>query len=103
MEAIGARKGARVQTTIRLPRSVYEKAKSLVDERVIDVGTFNELVVAALLAYIKAARRKQIDRAFAAMAEDTDYQKEAQMIAIDFEEADWEALELTEKADVRTD
>ena len=103
MDATAAREEARVQTTIRLPRPVYEKAKSLLDERVIDIGTFNELVTAALLAFIKMVRRKQIDQAFAAMAEDTDYQKEAQRIAADFEDTDWEALKLTEKADVRTD
>jgi len=94
MAVIGAGQG-RVQTTIRLPRGLYEKAKSLVGERDLDVGTLNELVVAALSAYITMARRRQIDQAFAAMAEDTDYQKEARMIAADFEESDWEALEGT--------
>lgn len=94
MAVIRAGKGP-VQTTIRLPRGLYEKAKSLVDERNLDVGTLNELVVAALSAYISMARRRQIDRAFAAMAEDTEYQKEAQVIAAEFEESDWEALGLS--------
>jgi len=94
MAIIGAGQG-RVQTTIRLPRDLYEKAKSFVDKRDLDVGTLNELVVAALSAYMTMAKRRQIDQAFAAMAEDADYQKEARMIAADFEASDWEALEGT--------
>lgn len=91
-----ARKKARIQTTIRLSRPVYEKAKSLLDEQVIDAGTLNELVEIALLRYIKAARRAQIDRAFALMAEDAAYRKEAEAVAADFERSDWEALEPAE-------
>lgn len=92
-----------VQTTIRLPRPVYENAKSLLDRNIIDVRTFNEMVVTALQAFIKLTKRKQIDQAFAAMAEDTHYQRRTRIIASDFEASDWEALELTEKEEVRTD
>ncbi len=42
-------------------------------------------------------RRKQIDAAFAGIAEDADYQKEAKLIAEEFSQSDWEALEISEK------
>ena len=45
--------------------------------------------------------RKEIDQAFAAMAEDANYQEEARIFAANFEESDWEALQLTEKRKVR--
>jgi len=67
---------------------------------VIQAGTFNELVVEAILAYIGLARRKQIDLAFAPMADDAVYLNEAHMIMGGFEESDWEALEVAEKTDV---
>jgi len=37
-----------------------------------------------------------IDAQFACMAEDADYQKEAQLLAEEFEHSDWEALGLKE-------
>lgn len=86
----------KVQTTLRLPRPLYCQAKSVVEERIIEVETFNELVVIALRAYLKKLRRIQIDQEFAGMAVDTNYQKDAQILAADFEESDWEALETTE-------
>jgi hypothetical protein len=103
MGARGTSKTDRVQTTVRLPRPIYENAKSLLDGNVRDVRTFNELVITALRAFIRLTKRKQIDQAFAAMAEDAHYQKEARVIAADFEESDWEALELADKEEVRTD
>ena len=103
MRATGTSERDRVQTTIRLPRHVYENAKSLLKGKVFDVRTFNELVVSALQTFIKLTKRKQIDQAFAAMAEDTNYQKEARIIASHFEGSDWEALQLAEKEGVQTD
>ena len=41
--------------------------------------------------------RRQIDAAFASMAEDADYQKEAQLLAEEFWYSDWEALTLEEQ------
>ncbi|OFW00710.1 MAG: hypothetical protein A3G20_02420 [Acidobacteria bacterium RIFCSPLOWO2_12_FULL_59_11] len=87
----------KVQTSLRLPRPIYEQAKSIVEERLVNVASFNDLVVAALLAYIKRVKRRQIDLAFRAMAEDTDFQKEASLISAEFEESDWEAFETGEK------
>lgn len=93
----------KVQTTVRLPHPLYEEAKSVVERRLGNADTFNELMVTALLMYLKLVRRKEIDRAFAGMGEDTDYQKDARILTAEFEQADWEALEFTEKADVEID
>lgn len=100
MQTEGAKK---VATTVRLPHPLYEEAKSVVERRSGNADTFNELVVTALLMYLKLVKRKEIDRAFAGMAEDTDYQKDASILTSEFEQADWEALELLEKADVGID
>jgi hypothetical protein len=84
-------------TTLRLPRPVYDQAKSFVDsERAATRVTLNEFFVAAIQAYLKLYRRRQIDAAFASMAEDANYQKEARLLAEEFEESDWEALGLGE-------
>ncbi len=85
-------KGTRIQTTIRLPRKVYQRAKSLLDEPGTEIETFNDLVVEALQAFVRAARRRQIDEAFSRMSTDAAYQQEAVKMAEEFEDSDWEAL-----------
>jgi hypothetical protein len=57
----------------------------------------NSFFVAAVHAYVKLIRRKQIDARFAAMAEDRDYQEEAKLISVEFSQSDWEAFERIEK------
>jgi hypothetical protein len=92
MQGPEAGKGARIQTTIRLPRNVYQKAKSLIDKPGSEIDTFNDLVVEALQAFVRAARRRQIDEAFSMMSSDAAYQHEALEIAREFEDSDWETL-----------
>lgn len=90
-------------TTVRLPARIYDQARCVVDrekEKKGATGTslsLNDLIVTAITAYLKMYRRKQIDAAFAGMAEDADYQKEAKLLAEEFEASDWEALQLEEK------
>lgn len=85
-------------TTVRLPLSVYEEAKCFVNsERKHTPHSpfkLNDFFVTAIHAYVKLLRRRQIDAAFAAMAEDADYQKQARLLAEEFESSDWEALRL---------
>ncbi len=86
-------------TTVRLPRPIYDQAKSLVDSEKQNTTTFlslNDFFVTAIQAYLKLCRRRQIDAAFAMMAEDVDYQKEASLLAEEFEISDWDALRLDE-------
>lgn len=86
-------------TTVRLPVPAYEQAKHFVKSECTSSTTFvslNDFFVAAIQAYLKLCRRRQIDAAFASMAEDADYQKEARLLAEEFEASDWEALGLGE-------
>ena len=93
---------ARVETmttTVRLPRPVYDQAKSVVDEEKGGAGpvvSMNDLIVLAVTAYLKMYKRRQIDAAFALMAEDAEYQKEASLLAEEFQHSDWEALRIGE-------
>ena len=87
-------------TTVRLPRTVYDQAKRFVDSEKQNTATFlslNDFFVTAIQAYIKLHRRRQIDAAFAMMAEDADYQKEASLLTEEFEISDWDALRLGEE------
>jgi hypothetical protein len=87
----------RVRTTVRLPRSLYEKARQLVASKGIPAGNMNDLFEAAIVAYVRLLERKRVDAAFAAMADDREYQKEARLIAEEFSQSDWEALAAIEK------
>ena len=88
-------------TTVRLPRRVYEQAKCVVENEKRGLGpvvSMNDFIVRAVTAYLKMYKRREIDAAFAAMAEDADYQKEASLLAEEFAQADWEALKEGEEA-----
>lgn len=90
----------RVRTTVRLPRPLYEEARSFVQKEVSPAENINDFFVAAICAYVKLLRRKQIDSDFARMAEDADYQREARLIEEEFSPSDWEAFELVEREPV---
>ncbi len=100
MPAIAAK--AKVKTTtVRLPAKIYEQAKSIVEHHAKEASSpylsLNDFIVTAVSAYVKLCKRKQIDAAFAGMAEDADYQEEAKLMAGEFEASDWEALRLEER------
>src|SRR5579862_63163 len=78
-------------TTLRLPLPLYQQLKSMVEKQ-RGGPSLNDLMVTAIRGYVKACRRKQIDAAFAGMAQDPGYQREAQQISEDFAVSDWEAL-----------
>ena len=87
-------------TTVRLPLPLYEQAKRFVDcekRNTTTVLSLNDFFVTAIQAYVKLYRRRQIDAAFAMMAEDADYQKEASLLEEEFEISDWDALRLGEE------
>ena len=86
-------------TTVRLPRPVYEEAQSLLGKQKERSGakvSLNDFIVSAIKMYLKLHHRRRIDAAFAEMAEDESYQKEATLLADEFDQSDWEALRLTE-------
>jgi hypothetical protein len=85
---------AAVQTTLRLPGSLYGRAKELVARE--RSRSMNEFIVNALAAYVKAKERRTIDDAFAAMKDDDDYQREALSIAEEFLTSDLEAARIAD-------
>jgi metal-responsive CopG/Arc/MetJ family transcriptional regulator len=86
---------AKVQTTLRLPRALYEQANEFADTG--RAQSFNDFIVRAVRAYVEMLRRRRIDAEFSAMATDSTYQRRAERIAEEFSESDWEALETAEK------
>ena len=88
-------------TTVRLPARIYDQARWVVENEKKGAPTktisLNDLIVTAITAYLKLYKRRQIDALFAGMAEDADYQKQAKLLAEEFEASDWEALRLEER------
>lgn len=87
----------KVRTTVRVPKPLYEEAQECVQRSDSPASTFNDLIVTAIVTYLKLMKRKQIDAAFSKMAEDANYQKQALLIAEEFSLSDWETLERIEQ------
>jgi len=83
-----------------MPRPLYDEARDFVEKEVSPANNINDFFVAAICAYVKLLKRKQIDVAFGKMAEDVDYQKEAMLISEEFAQSDWEAFEIAEREPV---
>ncbi len=77
-------------TTVRLPRQVYERAKTVVLQS--QASSFNEFVVQAIEEKVRRLTEAEIDAAFAQMAHDSDYQRGSIALANEFERSDWEAF-----------
>ncbi|MGC2229887.1 MAG: hypothetical protein WBA09_00125, partial [Candidatus Acidiferrum sp.] len=95
MRTQGKKTSRNVQTTLRLPKQLYERAKQHVERQ--QAGSVNDLIVNALAAYVRAMERKAIDDSFRGMGEDRQYRREASRIAEEFLASDAETLELTER------
>jgi hypothetical protein len=78
-------------TTVRLPRHVYDRAKTIVVRS--QASSFNEFVVQAIEEKVRRLTEAEIDAAFAQMSTDEDYQRNSIAIASEFEKSDWEALQ----------
>ena len=85
-------RNTKVQTTIRLPKPLYEQARACVEKGYTTAETLNEFFIVAIQSYTRALKRKRIDAAFAPMANDAGYHREAEVITNDFSESDWESL-----------
>ena len=79
-----------VRTTVTLPANLLHRSQGLIDSG--RIPNRNALIVAALEQFIAELEREEIDRQFAAMAEDTDYQSFQVEVAESFADTDWEAL-----------
>lgn len=86
----------RIRATLRIPRSLYEEVRGAVRGKCTNAENINEFILSALRAYIRLIERRRTDRAFAGMAGDREFQKEARAIAEEFRASDWEAFELGE-------
>src|ERR1700721_2587876 len=83
----------KIRTTVTLPEPVYEEARSLIDSDTAPADSMNGFFEAAITAYLKHFKRRELDAQFAAMATDPAYQREAAAISEEFSESDWEAFE----------
>lgn len=84
----------KVRTTVALSADLLEAVDAAV--RAGRVDSRDEFLDTALRNELLAHRRASISGAFAAMATDHSYQREALDVAEEFEAADWEALRLSE-------
>ena len=84
---------SKIRTTISLPKPVYEEARSLINSDDAPVESMNGFFEAAVTAYLKHFKRREIDAQFAAMANDPAYQQGAALISEEFSQSDWEAFE----------
>ena len=79
-----------VRTTVTLPSNLLQRSQELVDSG--QVPNRNALIIAALEQFIADLEREAIDRQFAAMAEDADYQTFQVEVTESFADTDWEGL-----------
>ena len=85
-----------MRTTVTIPASLMQRSQHFLDQGI--VPNRNALVVAALEHFLEELERQEIDRQFAAMAEDIEYQVLNEQMAESFGASDWEALSLAEKS-----
>lgn len=79
-----------IRTTVTLPSNLLQRSQELVDSG--QVPNRNALIVAALEQFLAHLEREAIDRQFATMAEDADYQAFQVEVTESFADPDWEAL-----------
>lgn len=84
-----------IRTTVSLPEELVSRADRAVREGA--ARSRNELLASALRHEIEWLERREVDEAFAGMAEDEEYLKEAEEIAEQFADSDREALRNSEE------
>jgi len=88
-------------TTVRLPKQVYKLAKRAV-EKSEAASSFNDFVLQAIEQKLQQLSEAEIDAAFAHMAGDLNYQREAVALTEEFEQSDWEVSRATGTTHVPT-
>lgn len=79
-----------IRTTVSLPAMLAQRGQHFVDTG--KIPNRNTLIVTALEQFIIQLEEDEIDRQFAAMADDVAYQELNTVMAESFAESDWEAL-----------
>lgn len=85
-----------VRTTVTIPITLMQRTQHFLDQGI--VPNRNALVIAALERFVTELERQEVDRQFAAMADDVDYQSLNEQMAESFGTSDWEALRIAEKS-----
>jgi Arc/MetJ-type ribon-helix-helix transcriptional regulator len=80
-------------TTVRLPRGLYEQARTAVKKGGV-ASSLNDFLIAALEEKLREMKEQELDEAFAQMGKDEEYQREAIALARSFEKSDWEAYKV---------
>jgi hypothetical protein len=88
---------ATLQTTVRIPRRLYEEARCVVEQGDTDAGSLNELLVNALSEKVRRIKRQMIDREFANMGRDAQYQRESRLLEEQFKTNDRETIRSAER------
>lgn len=86
---------ARARTTVTIPTDLLAAVDRAISEGL--ARSRNEFLATALRNQLATLRRAAIDEAFAGMASDSTYQREATATARAFETADWEAFLMAEE------
>jgi Arc/MetJ-type ribon-helix-helix transcriptional regulator len=79
-----------IRTTVALPKSLLAAMDAAVESG--KARSRNELLARAVERELASIQRAAIDAAFAGMAEDEEYQREAAAITAEFSSADWDAF-----------
>ena len=91
-----ARGVSKIQKTIRLPKSLLEEV-----ERIIKYSrrmeSTNDFIVKSMQLRVSILKRRELDAKFSGMSKDTDYQRDAQLMAEEFESSDWETAKLLDE------
>jgi hypothetical protein len=90
-----ARRKQYQNTTVRLPRGVYDQTKTAIKKSVA-AASFNDFVVQAIKEKLHKLTESEIDAAFASMASDPDYQRDSIALAKEFSHSDAEAWHATD-------
>jgi len=83
--------------TVRLPGHLHEQARAVVRAGATEANSLNDLLVESLTEKLRQLRRAEIDAQFAEMKHDTHHHREAQTIANEFAQSDWQTLESAER------
>lgn len=94
MDTVNLTRFETVRTTVTLPADLVTRTQKILDKGI--VPSRNALIVLAVERFLAELERQEIDRQFAAMADDEAYQTLSEAMAEAFIDSDWEALSLAE-------
>lgn len=77
-----------MRTTITIPKDLVEKVDLLIKQH--DLSSRNQFIVEALELKVREIQNHEIDREFASMASDTEYQSETLQLEEEFVHVDRE-------------